>query len=1172
EIIRMEGWEEPESSIVAIQPKGTKPPFFCIHAKGGNVLFYKDLAKHLGEDQPFYGIQARRVGGRQVGHATVEEMAEFYIREMKEIQPEGPYYLGGSSFGGYAAFEMAAQLRNQGEEVALLALLDTGAPGYPKKLPGTTKILSKFFYYLRRYQHHRDTIFLLRSGERLAYVKEKANKVWNKYSRRIQNARKSFTRAIYTNLNRPIPKSLIQLEDQIERAGKQYSGRMYQGKVTIFRALKQPFGIYPDQTLGWDKFVSGDMEIHEVPGHHGSIVTEPYVRVLAAKLGESIDTRALSETNQKTASALSSTVDRSEPKHTDQEQVSFFNCVLAGSGTLPIRCGELLIKNGHAICGVATSDPELKRWAEQNEIPYFVPDRDLSEQLKGITFDYLFSIVNQHILTEDTLRLPKKLAINYHDAPLPFYAGTHATSWAIINGERKHGISWHLMSDVVDAGDILKQRSVEISENDTALTLNTKCYEAAVSAFEELVDDLSRGTPVIEKQNLENRTFFARYKRPANACLISWDNPASRISSLVRALDFGSHSNPLGRAKLAIGSDFFIISSVEISNTQSSTRPGTVTEIGADFLRISTADQEVIVSGILSLDGRKIAINDLVLNYSLAEGFEFENPDQKLTRRLDPLYNKTTEKEAFWVRKLSEMEPAVPPFWKDGSRLENSQFVSLDIGLPDEFEEFVKGKSNCRKSDLLLTAFAAFWARLTANDSFDIGYSSFEIDEEIKGLENLFSRQVPLRVKTDGFITFADLSESVKAETDMVTANHTFSRDIVVRHPQLKALAYSQEKLSFPIVFSKVSSLDESVSNENSGLTLLASDAGSSCRWIYDEQKIDRDGIERLAGNFSTFIKNIAQYPDQSLANVSLLDDAEKKQLLVAWNDTKIDFPTDRCINQLFEEQVERSPDSVAVIFGDQRLTYRELNQRANQVAHHLRSLGIGAESLVGICVERSVEMIVGILGILKAGGAYVPLDPEYPKERLAYKLKDSRAEVLITKSSLVEVFVDQTATVVYLDKDAELISAEPVINPEPLSSAKNLAYVIYTSGSTGKPKGVAIEHRNAVAFVSWALSVFTPDQLKGVLLSTSICFDLSVYEMFVPLSSGGKIILVENILHLPAAPASNEVTLINTVPSAIKELLRVKGVPPSDRTVNQAGEPLKTSLVKKIYDTGSVK
>ena len=256
----------------------------------------------------------------------------------------------------------------------------------------------------------------------------------------------------------------------------------------------------------------------------------------------------------------------------------------------------------------------------------------------------------------------------------------------------------------------------------------------------------------------------------------------------------------------------------------------------------------------------------------------------------------------------------------------------------------------------------------------------------------------------------------------------------------------------------------------------------------------------------------------------------------------------------------------MALIFGEQRLTYAELNRRANRLAHYLRAVGVVPEVLVGVFAERSVEMLVGLLGVLKAGGAYLPLDPQYPQERLAFMLADTAAPVLITQKHLSARLPPQGARVIFLDADREAFDAENAENPTAIAAANNLAYVIYTSGSTGRPKGVAIEHRSAVAFLDWATGRFTEADLEGTLASTSICFDLSIFELFAPLACGGSVVLAENALALPALPAAREVTLVNTVPSAMAELVRTGGLPASVRTVNLAGEPLKSSLAEEVY------
>src|SRR2546429_1980057 len=254
------------------------------------------------------------------------------------------------------------------------------------------------------------------------------------------------------------------------------------------------------------------------------------------------------------------------------------------------------------------------------------------------------------------------------------------------------------------------------------------------------------------------------------------------------------------------------------------------------------------------------------------------------------------------------------------------------------------------------------------------------------------------------------------------------------------------------------------------------------------------------------------------------------------------------------------------MICGGKQVSYQTLNQQANQLAHYLRKHRVGPEARVGLCMERSVEMVVGLLGILKAGGAYVPLDPSYPAERLTFMLADAQMAMLLSHSSLKEQLPASSVPILFLDEQP--LEAHELQEPDdlPLVSLEHLAYVLYTSGSTGRPKGVAITHRSALSLIHWALQTYRPEQLAAVLASTSICFDLSIFELFVPLSCGGCVVLVDNALQLADLPVAEQVTLLNTVPSVISELLRLQGLPASLHTINLAGEPLTRPVVQQLY------
>jgi amino acid adenylation domain-containing protein len=338
--------------------------------------------------------------------------------------------------------------------------------------------------------------------------------------------------------------------------------------------------------------------------------------------------------------------------------------------------------------------------------------------------------------------------------------------------------------------------------------------------------------------------------------------------------------------------------------------------------------------------------------------------------------------------------------------------------------------------------------------------------------------------------------------------------------------------------------------------------------------------IARLVEHLTAMCQAMTARPDAPIRALDYLRATETEQLLDTFNATHAAYPTDACLHDLFVAQAARTPDTPAIVCGDAQLTYRDLSTRSQALALYLQAQGVGPDDLVGLCLERSLDLVVGQLGILQAGGAYVPLDPAYPAERLAYMLRDSRAALVLTQASLEPrlraVLPPATRLIVVDQQRDEIAAAVAALEAADVPLRRDvrphhLAYVIYTSGSTGEPKGVAIEHHSPVTLVHWAHEVYGGEELAGVLAATSVCFDLSIFELFVPLSQGGTAILVPNALGLLDLPQTAGVTLINTVPSAMEELLRVGGIPASVRTINLAGEPLAPALVDALYATTMV-
>lgn len=278
--------------------------------------------------------------------------------------------------------------------------------------------------------------------------------------------------------------------------------------------------------------------------------------------------------------------------------------------------------------------------------------------------------------------------------------------------------------------------------------------------------------------------------------------------------------------------------------------------------------------------------------------------------------------------------------------------------------------------------------------------------------------------------------------------------------------------------------------------------------WQYNTNLFDATTIRRRIREFETLLQGIVANPDQIIDCLPLLP-VEEQQQLAAWNLVEVPYPDDRGIHQLVEAQVDQSPEAVAVVFEQQSLTYRELNQRSNQLAHYLRRLGVGPDVLVGLCVERSLDLMVGLLGILKAGGAYVPLDPTYPPERLAFMLEDSGSPVLLTQNHLLPSLPASQAQVVCLDTDWKTIAQESQENPVNQTTPAHLAYVIYTSGSTGKPKGVSLNHRPLVNLLAWQQTVSKLKPEARTLQFAPISFDVSFQETFSTWCAGGTLVLV---------------------------------------------------------------
>nr|QEO74352.1 condensation domain-containing protein [uncultured bacterium] len=360
-------------------------------------------------------------------------------------------------------------------------------------------------------------------------------------------------------------------------------------------------------------------------------------------------------------------------------------------------------------------------------------------------------------------------------------------------------------------------------------------------------------------------------------------------------------------------------------------------------------------------------------------------------------------------------------------------------------------------------------------------------------------------------------------------------------------------------------------------LTLALNDSPHSPSFIaeYNTDLFDDTTITRLLEHLHVLLEGVVAAPERRVSALPLLGEDERRQLLSEWNETAAEYPRDKPLHELIAAQADRTPDAVAVVFRDERLTYRELNARADKLAHHLRRRGVAAETRVGVCVERSIEMVVGLLSILKAGGAYVPLDPHHPKERLAFVMEDAGVSALLTQSSLLERLPEQRPAAVLLDADGDSVRLESEREPASRLAPENLAYVIYTSGSTGRPKGVAIAHRSIVNLLTSMrrqIGLSSSDRLLAV---TTLSFDIAALEIFLPLITGACVVVADDEVaadggRLQDYSERHGVTVMQTTPSRWRMLLETGWRGGERLKILTGGEALPPVLAERLSKHGA--
>lgn len=792
-------------------------------------------------------------------------------------------------------------------------------------------------------------------------------------------------------------------------------------------------------------------------------------------------------------------------------------CYLIGEDSMSQCCANIMIEEGYNLMGICSSDILLKAFAEKYDIPYTDSLETLSLWMRKTGCNFLFSIVNGRIINPDLIALPSEFSINFHNAPLPKYAGVHATSWAILNKENQHGSTWHILEEDIDTGDILKQEIFDIDEYDTGFSLNIKCVESGVRLFKKLIAELSDGSYFRIPQKLSLRSYYSLHQKPKYFGVIRWNEFSSEdIYRLHRASDFFEYVNKFCILKFIIGTNVFSAKKVEIVSQKNPTAPpGTIVEISEKGVRIATTTDDVFMSKIVDIHKRDLDINKFVSIYNIKEGMLLQSLAPEFLNKLKEYGEELAKNETFWVKMFEQSNSL--NFISFGTKENHersfvdtqlNKYIVFDNALLETKDSFPFCFKDV-KNHALATVIFLYIYRLNNYENFTIGYKSQYVNK--KELSYFFSEIVPINVEFTPDITFLEAIPYVSKLIERANVKKTFSNDLFLRYPSLSEITLALPIVicySDPIEFSKESIYV--VIKEDNVLLYFPDDLG----------EINLKIVKNIPVQLNAFIKGIVSDYTVSVKDLPLLSDPEKKLLIYDYNNTTTDFPRNSSVVDVFEQQVEKYPDNIAISHNGDFLTYRELNEKANQFATYLINLGVNRDGIVATYFNKGINSILSILSVIKAGGTYTPIDPMYPEEYVKYIIKDTCAAILLTQEkdriNLEKCLPSGKFIVLSIDNpDTKVKIFEKEENKKNLGikiRATDLAYVMYTSGSTGAPKGVMIPHRGIVRLVK-NTDYINFESTDCISQAASISFDAATFEIWGALLNGARLACADNMV-----------------------------------------------------------
>ncbi|PJD91505.1 MAG: hypothetical protein CK424_06770 [Legionella sp.] len=781
------------------------------------------------------------------------------------------------------------------------------------------------------------------------------------------------------------------------------------------------------------------------------------------------------------------------------------NCFLIGEDHLLIQCGDALIAENYSIAGIYSPLTESKTWALQNKIPYFSTYAECKAILLKNNFDYLFSIVNSKIIPNGILKNIKQFAINYHDAPLPLYGGANATGFALLNREKQHGVTWHIINELIDGGDILKQVFFEIEKEDTTFSLNIKCYQHGLLLFKELIKELSANTQKRIIQNLSNRTYHRREDRPKNNGWINWETSAETIELALRAYTVGNYQNKFSVLKFKIDNDAYIVLNLKITSNTSATVPGTISNILPNGLQISTKTNDILLLSIATIDGQSIKTSTIHKKHNLKVGSYLFSPSVQTGELFKIVSEKIAINEYFWVKTYQNFQPAEFPLFNYA----NQTFLNNELKIISKVPITKKLLMNIdaikpvfdNNTDFFITIWFIYLYKLGNQHNNGILLKEY-VSTDNNCFNEFISRDIPLNVNFNDDMTFEDAYLMVKNVKINATKKNGYLRDIFSRYPEI-----DRSKLLSPIT---IIIGDDEPTEHLKSLIFQISLSNKKLVWHIDSANLDKEPyigsiMKNIANHYSTLMKSIFLDKKIMIKNMQLLSPKELNKIQYEWNNTKKEYPKTQYIHHIIEDITQKNPQKDAINYNGQILSYLNLDKKSNQLANYIVNQFPAKKQYILVYMDRCIELIISILGIFKSGCTYIPIAITTPLKNIELILNDSQSRLIITKDVFKKnlQFISSEIQILAYENISPLIKKCSDMNPNVPLLPDSLAYVIYTSGTTGIPKGVMIKHHSLVNLITDTILKTNINSRSRLLQFASISFDASVWEILTTLAAG---------------------------------------------------------------------